>query len=221
MEYVDGLTLAQFLTLAGPPPVGRAIFLLRQIAGSLGEAHQMGLLHRDLKPSNIMISARGGLADIVKVLDFGIACSLTPGNDDYTRSTSLIGTPAFLAPERIRTPQTLDPRSDLYAFGAVAFHLLTGRHVFEGANATELIYQVLTAPRSSPSQLRGESLPESLEKMVVDCLSVDLDKRPASIRDIEAVLEWLALREPWTLTEAQEWWAENAEKVASFKRATH
>jgi serine/threonine protein kinase len=220
MEFVEGVTLAQFLTLGGPPPVGRAVSLLRQVAGSLREAHQLGLLHRDLKPSNIMLTARGGLADIVKVLDFGIACSLTPGSDDFTRTTALVGTPAFLAPERIRSPQTLDPRSDLYAFGAVAFYLLTGRHVFEGTSATELLYQVMTAPRPSPSQLRGEKLPDALEKLILDCLCVDPEGRPSGVQEIEAALESLAGVERWTQEQALEWWASNQDKMASFVHAT-
>jgi hypothetical protein len=220
MEYIEGLTLAQLLTVGGLPPVGRAVHLLRQVAGSLGEAHQIGLLHRDLKPSNIMITARGGLADLVKVLDFGIACSVQPGTDDHTRSTDVIGTPSFLAPERIQSPAILDPRSDLYAFGAVAFYLLTGRHVFEGASPTELLYQVLTAPRPSPSQLRGKRIPDALEKLVLDCLSIDPQNRPAGIREIEELLESVAAVERWTPADALEWWAVNQELVSSFRRAT-
>ncbi len=220
MEYVKGLNLAQLLTLAGPLPIARAVYLLKQIAGSLEEAHQQGLLHRDLKPSNVMVGSKGGLGDVVKVLDFGIACSVTAGHEDHTRSTGLVGTPAFLAPERIRTPQLLDLRSDIYSFGAVAFHLLTGRNVFEGSGPTELIYQVMTAARPSPSRLRGEGLPEALEKLVLDCLAVEPESRPSSFLQVLDILGSMPLSEPWSQDEARAWWTSNREKVAAFIQAT-
>jgi hypothetical protein len=219
MEYVEGLTVAQFVALFGPPPVARAIQWLRQVAGSLREAHEVDLHHRDLKPSNIMVTARGGVADLVKVLDFGIACSAAPGNIDYTRTTSVIGTPAFLAPERIRSPQLLDARSDIYSFGAAAFYLVTGRNVFEGNSPIELIYQVMTAPRPQPSRLRGEALPAALERLILKCLSADLESRPSSVDEVEAVLESLAADHPWSLDQARDWWRENRERVTSFIRA--
>lgn len=219
MEHVEGLTLAQLIALDGPPPLGRAIHFLRQVAGSLGDAHRAGLLHRDLKPSNIMVTSRGGTADLVKVLDFGIACSLTPGDEDQTRATALIGTPAFLAPERILDPRTLDPRSDVYSFGAVAFYLATGRHVFEGSNPAELIYQVISSPRPSPSRLRGAPLPEALETLILGCLSPDPQSRPAGMTEIVEILDTLALSERWTAEMALGWWSVNRERVADFIHA--
>lgn len=137
-----------------------------------------------------------------------------------TRSTALVGTPAFLAPERIRTPQTLDLRSDIYSFGAVAFHLLTGRNVFEGASPTELIYQVLSAPRPSPSRFRGEPLPEALEQLVLRCLSVDPDFRPATFREILNLLKTVDPMDSWTQDDARSWWATNRDAVARFIQAT-
>jgi len=220
MEYVDGLTLAQFLALEGLIPVRRAVFLLQQVAGSLGEAHRLGLLHRDLKPSNIMLSSRAGLADIVKVLDFGVACSIAPNVDGFTQSISLIGTPAFLPPERILAPRVLDFRSDIYAFGAVGFHLLTGRNVFEGTNTAELIYQILTAARPSPSRMRGEKIPDALERLVLSCLSVEPKQRPSSVQDIETELDSIAAVERWTQAEALAWWSGNRDRVAHFLAAT-
>jgi serine/threonine-protein kinase len=196
------------------------LYLLKQIAGSLEEAHQLGLLHRDLKPSNIMVGSKGGLGDFVKVLDFGIACSVAGGGEDNTRSTALVGTPAFLAPERIRTPQLLDLRSDIYSFGAVAFHLLTGRNVFEGASPTELIYQVLSTPRPSPSQLRGETLPEPLEQLVLRCLAIDPELRPANFREILELLKTVAPTDVWSQDEARAWWSTNRDAVARFIQAT-
>lgn len=220
MEYVKGLNLGQLMTLEGTLSVARAVYLLKQIAGSLEEAHQVGLLHRDLKPSNIMVGSKGGLGDVVKVLDFGIACSFSVGTEDYTRSTTLVGTPAFLAPERIRTPNLMDLRSDIYAFGAVAFHLLTGRNVFEGSGPTELLYQVMTAPRPSPSQLRGERIPAALETLILDCLAVEPTERPSSFRDVQAILSAVTLADSWSQDEARAWWAANRDKVSTFLQAT-
>jgi hypothetical protein len=219
MEYVEGLNLAQLLSLEGPLPVARAVFLLGQIAAALEEAHELGLLHRDLKPSNIMVSKKGGMGDLIKVLDFGIACSLRSDTDEVARSTSLVGTPAYIAPERIRAPGHNDPRSDIYSFGAVAFHLLTGRTVFEGPGPTELIYQVMTAPRPSASQFRGERLPDSLERLVADCLSIEPEYRPPDFRRVIEILSAVETRDRWEQDEARAWWATNQSKVNRFLAA--
>jgi serine/threonine-protein kinase len=197
-------------------PIARVVHILRQVAGALEEAHALGLVHRDLKPSNIMICGKGGLGDLVKVLDFGIACASSPAAEDFTRSIELIGTPAYIAPERIRMPQSLDPRSDIYSFGAVAFHLLTGRNVFEGPGPAELIYQVMMARRPSPSQLRGEAVPLPLERLVGDCLAIELDERPASFQKILEVLDSIATQERWDQEQAREWWAANRDRLAAF-----
>src|SRR5204863_120119 len=130
----------------GRLPLARALHLLRQISEALEEAQRVGLLHRDLKPANVMVCSRGGMSDVIKVLDFGIACSIS-GDDGSAATPELLGTPAYIAPERIRSEDPRDPRSDVYSFGAVAFHLLTGRNVFEGASPAELLYQALTAER--------------------------------------------------------------------------
>ncbi|HZE97446.1 MAG TPA: serine/threonine-protein kinase [Planctomycetota bacterium] len=219
MEYVKGLTLAQLMAMEGSLAVGRVLHLLRQIAGALEEAHALGLVHRDLKPSNIMVCSRGGLGDVVKVLDFGIACSSSPAAEDFTRSVEIVGTPAYIAPERIRAPQALDPRSDIYSFGAVGFHLLTGRNVFEGPGPTELIYQVMTAKRPSPSQLRGELLPAGLESLILACIAVEPDARPDSFKAVLATLASVETSERWDQDEAREWWSVNHDKVAAFTKS--
>jgi hypothetical protein len=221
MEYVKGVNLAQLTVMEGTLPVARIVYILRQIAGALEEAQLLGLLHRDLKPSNIMICSKGGLGDVVKVLDFGIACSASPSAQDFTGSVELVGTPAYIAPERIQTPQSKDPRSDIYSFGAVAFHLLTGRHVFEGPGPTELIYQVMTARRPSPSQLRGDVLPAALEELVRGCLAIDPDSRPHSFREVLEVLDRVAPRERWDQEEARAWWDANRERLSAFIAAGH
>jgi tRNA A-37 threonylcarbamoyl transferase component Bud32 len=219
MEYVKGLNLAQLSTLAHPLPVSRVVYILKQVAGSLDEAHQLGLIHRDLKPSNIMIESKGGIGDRVKVLDFGIASQVSGAGEDVTRSASVVGTPAFIAPERLRSPLLLDPRSDIYSFGAVAFHLLTGRTVFESDGPAELVYQTLTSPRPSPSQLRGERLPEELESLVLDCLSVSPSARPPTFRAVREKLKAIPLAQRWGRDEARVWWTMNGEEVTRFVQA--
>jgi tRNA A-37 threonylcarbamoyl transferase component Bud32 len=216
MEYVKGVNLAQLMAMESALPVARVVHLLRQIAGALEEANTLGLVHRDLKPSNIMVCSKGGLVDLVKVLDFGIACSALPATEDFTRSVELVGTPAYIAPERIRNPQNQDPRSDIYSFGAVAFHLLTGRNVFEGPGPAELIYQVMTARRPSPSQLRGDLLPLPLEQLVVDCLAIEPEARPADFQDVLEILDSIATKERWDQAEAREWWNANRARLTAF-----
>jgi tRNA A-37 threonylcarbamoyl transferase component Bud32 len=217
MEYVEGLNLGQLAVLENPLPVARVVHLLKQVAGALDEAHQLGLIHRDLKPSNIMIGAKGEVGDIVKVLDFGIA---TQASDEDPESGGVVGTPAYIAPERIRSPRQLDARSDIYSFGAVAFHLLTGRTVFEGEGTAELVYQVLASARPSPSQLRGERLPEELETLVLDCLSISPSSRPPTFRSVREKLKAIRLPVRWGRDEARAWWAVNNERVARFIQAT-
>lgn len=212
MEYVEGLTFAQLLILENPLPTARAIYLLKQVSGVLEEAHALGLAHRDLKPSNVMVGRKGALGDVVKVLDFGIA-------SEVEGETEPMGTPAFMAPERIREPKRLDPRSDVYAFGALAFHLLTGRSVFEGPGPAELIYQVLTAPRPSPSKLRGGALPDALEALILSCLAISPDARPASMEEVAAALKTVQALEVWGQEEARAWWAANAVAAARLREA--
>jgi serine/threonine-protein kinase len=215
MEYVKGLTLAQLLALEGRLPVARSLHLLRQISAALEEAHRLGLLHRDLKPANVMVCSQGGMADLIKVLDFGIACSISGGDG----TAELVGTPAYIAPERIRSERARDPRSDVYSFGAVAFHLLTGRNVFEGAAPAELIYQALTAERPSPSQLRGSLLPDPLEALIRNCLALEPESRPSDFREIGETLRAVKTPDRWSPDDARAWWAQNEERIGMFRDA--
>jgi serine/threonine-protein kinase len=156
----------------------------------------------------------------VKILDFGIASSVGGTPEDMTRSTNLVGTPAYIAPERIRRPHQLDFRSDVYSFGGVAFHLLTGRSIFEGPGPTELIYQVLTSKRPSPSKLRGDPLPEALEALILECLAIEPELRPSSMSEVTETLRSVEPPESWSQDEARAWWGTNREKVARFKGAS-
>ena len=116
MEFLDGLDLQQLVEKYGPQPEGRVIHILKQVCGSLYEAHSKGLVHRDIKPSNIMLNRRGSEPDVVKVLDFGLVKALDENkNAGMTANASLTGTPLYMSPEAIQSPLAVDNRSDLYA----------------------------------------------------------------------------------------------------------
>ena len=133
MEFLEGLTLDAMVRRYGPVSAGRAVYLLRQVCHSLGEAHARGMVHRDIKPANIFSSRLGPDCDFVKVLDFGLVKQTT----DLNESTALTGlgvaagTPAFMAPEVALSQADVDPRADIYAVGCVAYWLLTGEVVFK------------------------------------------------------------------------------------------
>src|SRR5208282_4460354 len=98
----------------------RVIYILRQICGSLAEAHRIGLIHRDIKPANIILTRRGGLCDVVKVVDFGLVKTVDGATEGF-RTGAVVGTPHFMPPEAVKMPLSLDARSDIYSLGAVAY----------------------------------------------------------------------------------------------------
>lgn len=208
MELLEpGLNLAQLVARTGPAPVARTVHILRQICGSLGEAHDRGLIHRDIKPQNIMLCERGGVFDTVKVLDFGLVKCITPEKQDMTRTDRLRGTPLYTSPERVETPDRVDARCDLYSLGALAFVLLTGRNVFQGTTAPEILQQTLHAAPQRASQFASD-VPWQLDQLIINCLEKDPDNRPTDIHAVADVLESLAATLPWPQEEAKRWWSE-------------
>ena len=154
MEYLEGLDLDSLIEKFGPVEPGRAIYLLRQAAESLAEAHRLGLVHRDIKPSNIFVCRMGLSFDFVKVLDFGLAKSLRSFDGDDAKLTQegmTTGTPAYMAPELVLGNRSIDARADIYALGCVAYWLLTGQLVFESKSSMELVVEHVKTPPVPPS----------------------------------------------------------------------
>ena len=119
MEYIDGITLARLVEQDGAQALPRVAHILKQVCEALREAHGKGLIHRDIKPGNVMLCERGGEADVVKVLDFGLIKDVhATDTRDITQYARVLGTPAYMAPERIRNPADADPTVDIYAVGA-------------------------------------------------------------------------------------------------------
>jgi serine/threonine-protein kinase len=215
MELLEGLDLETLVRRFGPVPPERAVHLLVQACDSLAEAHAVGLVHRDVKPANIVACHWGLKWDFVKVLDFGLVkATWSLGEDDrLTSDGTIVGTPAYMAPEAVLGEEALDARVDLYGLGCVAYWLLTGERVFAGRTPIEvLLHHVKTAP-IPPSARVGTKIPPSLEALVLSCLAKDPDERPPSA-------EWLAARlaegetaGDWTPARAHAWWEARATGV--------
>ena len=161
--------LQQLVDRYGPQPEGRVIHILQSICSSLSEAHSHGLVHRDIKPANVMLNRRGGEADVVKVLDFGLVRAIDESRQSQ-QSGGMAGTPLYMSPEAIQTPDMVDARSDLYAVGAIGYFLLTGQPVFNAGTLIELCKQHLAGIPESPSQRLGRQISGELESAILACL---------------------------------------------------
>jgi hypothetical protein len=206
MEYLEGIDLQMLVDQYGPQPAGRVIHILRQACGSLYEAHSMGLVHRDIKPSNLMLTRRGGEADVIKVLDFG----LVKAREDQPQGGEdggLAGTPLYMSPEAIQLPSSVDGCSDIYAVGAVGYFLLTGRPVFEASSIVDLCNKHVSETPTPPSQRGVPGVPEDLENVILACLEKSRAKRPQTARDLAQRLARCAAAGAWTIDEAEAWWA--------------
>jgi serine/threonine-protein kinase len=188
LELVEGRDLRHELDECGPLPVRRALNIARQIASALAAAHQVDIVHRDLKPENIMLVQRGADVDLVKVLDFGIA-KITleeTGQQQLTQLGAVFGTPEYMSPEQA-LGKAVDGRSDLYSLGVILHEMLSGKLVFEAADALGFIMQHLNA---TPAPLPAR-VPEPLRQLVLSLLEKAPDQRPASAVEVQKRLEQL------------------------------
>jgi serine/threonine-protein kinase len=214
MEYIDGITLADLVARDGALPLGRLRYVVRQICAALAEVHAKGMVHRDVKPDNVMLCERGGEADFVKVLDFGIVKRVNHTGahwhpDDarvLTKQVKLLGTPAYMAPERIGAPDAVDPRADIYGVGAIVFFLATARPPFDDRDSAALLRRVLADPAPDLADI-VPSVPPALAELVASCLAKAPAQRPPTVDDFIAALEAIALP-PWTAADARAWWTE-------------
>jgi eukaryotic-like serine/threonine-protein kinase len=208
MEYLQGMDLQRLVDRHGALPAERAVFLLDQVLGAVGEAHRRGILHRDIKPSNIFLTERGGELDFVKVLDFGLAkeiAPMAPGAEALTAEGSIMGTPLYMAPETFYGSAPPDHRADLYSIGAVAYFLLVGRPVFEGTRPMQvLVEHVRTAP--TPPHELGAKLSEQLEALVLKALEKEPAQRPLTAEAFRAALRAAPEWGGWSHEAARRWW---------------
>jgi len=176
MDYVEGRTLAEIVR-EGPLAAKRTSAYLKAIAEAVHYAHEHGILHRDLKPSNVLIDAN----DQPRITDFGLAKRLTsdfgPRTSDLTLTGQVLGSPNYLAPEQAAGRQAeVGPASDVYALGAMLYHLVTGRPPFQAESLTTLLRQVMETEPVAP-RLLNASVPRDLETICLKCLEKDQLRR--------------------------------------------
>ena len=208
MEYLDGINLRDLVKREGKVDQGRVIHILRQVCASLQEAHEAGLVHRDIKPANVILCDRGGVPDMVKVLDFGLVKAYKQNEsaeEDATQTLSITGTPQFIAPESVSRPDLVDQRSDLYSVGALAYYLLIGEHVFDGESAFEVMQHHVSTPPVPPAQ-RTDGVDQDLELLVLSCLEKQPDRRPSSAHELNVGLRKCRAAQSWTEEERRAWW---------------
>jgi len=217
MELIHGATLSEVVEVDGAQPDGRVVSILSQAAGALVEAHGVGLIHRDIKPANVMLHLLhrfGGIVDMAKVVDFGLVKELDAKSSlSRTGGNMITGTPLYMPPEAIASPESVDARSDIYALGAVGYYLLTGTHVFQGNTVIEVCSSHLKDTPESPSARLGAPIGEALEQLILDCLAKDPSDRPQSALDFQRRLEGCPITAPWSADRAREWWDELADAL--------
>ncbi len=196
MELLEGETLADRIA-KGPLPLDQALRYGVEIADALDKAHRKGVIHRDLKPANIMLTKSGA-----KLLDFGLAKHAAPAAGvvggsmlpttprGLTMQGTILGTFQYMAPEQLDGGEA-DARTDIFAFGAVLYEMLTGRKAFEGKSQASLIGAILKDEPAPPSSLQPIT-PKALDRIVATCLAKDPDDRWQTTRDLQRELTWVS-----------------------------
>jgi len=176
-EYLSGYDVDALVNAGVVSDPQTVTSILLQVCEGLEFAHTRGIVHRDIKPSNIRVLEDG----TVKIMDFGIAKSLE-GGSNLTQTGIALGTAGYLAPEQIQGG-TVDPRTDIFAFGVVAYELVTGKRPFQGSSLSNVLYQILNDHPADPSDLTTECSPE-MQDVIKKCLAKDPDDRFQNVRQV-------------------------------------
>ncbi len=192
MEYLDGETLDARITREGKLPLAAALPILKGIARALDAAHAKGIAHRDLKAENVFLAADGN-GVFPKLLDFGIAKLLSPDDDGLqhkTRTGTPMGTPFYMSPEQCRG-RDVDHRTDLYAFGVLAYLMLTGKFPHDAEDAMSILMRQITEHPEPPTAVAPE-LPRGIDDAIGWLIAKDPADRPPNLREAIAVFEQAA-----------------------------
>jgi serine/threonine-protein kinase len=195
MELLEGADLCQIADARGALPRWLVVDYVLQALEGLAHAHSRGIVHRDLKPSNLFLSNRADGTQIIKILDFGISKSTDPVLDagerkramQLTGGRAVLGSPPYMSPEQVRSPKTVDHRTDIWSLGIVMYELLTNSMPFGGDEINETFAQIL---EKDPQPIRQivTGVPEGLERVVMKCLSKNRDHRFADVSELARAL---------------------------------
>ena len=187
MPYEEGRSLRDRLRAEGPLPIADALGVLRDVARALAYAHEHGVVHRDVKSDNVMLSS-----DAAIVTDFGIAkavsAALTDGGTELTQTGSAIGTPAYMAPEQAAGDPGTDHRADIYAFGCLAYEVLTGNPPFHGLTKHQTVAAHLMTVPPAVGTIRPD-VPAAVADLIARCLEKEPDARPQAAREVLRALD--------------------------------
>jgi serine/threonine-protein kinase len=197
-EYLEGCLLTEEIRRLDGLPVRRALIIARQLASALEATHRARIAHLDLKSDNILLIDRGGALDHVKLLDFGIS-RFMGADAQTTQPNVLMGTPAFMAPEQVLAPDTLDCRADIYALGVVLYEMLAGRCPFVSHDPLWVLERIVHDPVPRLERL----IPPALERLLFDGLLVkSRDERLQTMSEVLVVLDALIATMPSGIPEA-------------------
>ena len=183
MEYLEGKDLDQVITDSGKVPVTTAVDYVVQAAEAVAEAHALGIVHRDLKPKNLFLTTRLNGTALVKVLDFGISKSAGFDDMSLTSTTQVMGSPNYMSPEQLRSARDVDHRTDIWAFGAILYEMLTGYVPFVATTVTQLTAMVVADQPRPMTELRPD-LPAALVGVVMKCLEKQRLDRFSSVAEL-------------------------------------
>jgi hypothetical protein len=188
MAWLEGETLAEVIRARGAIPLDEAMPIFEALAGALAAAHAHGVVHRDLKAANVALTDDGAT-----LLDFGIAKLADVPSGGFTTPGARLGTPHYMAPEQL-LGRSIDPRTDVYAFGILVFEAVTGRRPFDGPSLSEVEERQLTEPPPAPSRLAA--VPAALDAVIARAMAKQPDHRHATIGELLAELRAVAAGTP-------------------------
>ena len=194
LELLEGADLAAVLQQGTRLSVHDVVDWVLQALEALAEAHSLGIVHRDLKPANLFLARRRDGTRVVKVLDFGISkfSGLTGAQPTFTVTSSILGSPVYMAPEQLRNAKSVDARADIWAMGVVIYELLSGSVPFVADSVAELFVAVLEHVPASLQTCRPD-IPPELDEVVMRCLSRDVEARFRDVGELAVALAPFAL----------------------------